>query len=296
MAETKEVVEKKKGLKDSVVQMIDQNGDGKIDIQDIITIGLNMPKVKINREEFLRKELARYYPEETIELAVNYTPAYAQIKPEHIDKIANEVIKYENLCVSGISTLLGSVGSLATVAAIATIPADIAQYYGYMLRTAQKLMYLYGFPQLNISENDANIDTQTMNILIFCLGVMYGDVVAKNTLLALSKALAVGVEKTLLKTALTKGTVYPLVKNIASKWFGVKMTKTIYANFFRKAIPVIGGLVGGAITFFTFPSCCKKLKNSLKDTYLSNPDCTLEPTLEIEEVGETPKENETIGV
>ena len=53
------------------------------------------------------------------------------------------VIRSERLKVSGISAALGTPGGAAMAA---TIPADIAQYYGCMLRVAQKLLYLYGFP------------------------------------------------------------------------------------------------------------------------------------------------------
>lgn len=84
------------------------------------------------------------YPQETIDNAIAHTPAYAQIPVNEIDKIADEVIKFERNCVSGISAALGAPGGVAMVA---TIPADLAQYYGYMLRAAQKLMYLYGFPE-----------------------------------------------------------------------------------------------------------------------------------------------------
>ena len=41
----------------------------------------------------------------------------------------------------------------------ATIPADIAQYYGCLLRVAQKLLYLYGFPQIEYKENEQAFDT-----------------------------------------------------------------------------------------------------------------------------------------
>lgn len=153
----------------------------------------------------------------------------------------------------------------------ATIPADIIQYYGYMLRTAQKLMYLYGFPEINIDEKGQAFDTETLNILTICLGVMYGVASANNAIKSIAKALAVGVEKKLINKALTKGTVYPIVKSIA-KWFGVKMTKEVFAGFFKKAIPVVGGVIGGGITFVSFKPCCDKLKNSLKDTLLTNPE------------------------
>ena len=50
------------------------------------------------------------------------------------------------------------------------------------------------------------------------------------------------------------------------------MTKDIFAGFFKKSIPVIGGAIGGSITFLSFKPCCDKLKKSLQDTLLSNPD------------------------
>ena len=66
-----------------------------------------------------------------------------------------------------------------------------------------------------------------------------------------------------------KGTIYPIVKNVA-KWFGQKMTKDVFAGFFGKSIPVVGGVLGGGITYLTFKPCCDKLKKSLRDTRLSN--------------------------
>lgn len=72
-----------------------------------------------------------------------------------------------------------------------------------------------------------------MNLLILCMGVMYGVVGANNALKAVAKALGTGVEKQLLRRALTKGTIYPIVKSV-SKWFGVRMTKQIFAGVFKK--------------------------------------------------------------
>ena len=152
----------------------------------------------------------------------------------------------------------------------ATIPADMAQFYGYMLRTAQKLMYLYGFPEIDITQKGSKFDSATLNMLTICLGVMYGTAGANKAIKMLAKGLANGVEKKLIKTALTKGTIYPIVKSV-SKWFGMNMTKKVFAGFFSKAIPVVGGVIGGGITYVTFKPCCDKLKESLQDTYLSNP-------------------------
>ena len=231
-------------------------------------MGLKVPGIRINREDFLRKELFKRYPQDVIADAIEHNPAHARIPLEEIDKIADEVIQFERTCVSGISVALGMPGGVAMAA---TIPADIAQYYGYMLRATQKLLYLYGFPEIDTEEAGEKFDSETINILIICLGVMYGAAGANNALKAMAKALASGVEKKLMRTALTKGTLYPIVKNVAS-WFGKRMTKEVFAGFFKKAIPVVGGVIGGGITYISFKPCCDKLKASLRNTQLSNPN------------------------
>lgn len=253
--------------KDKVAEALDANNDGKIDVQDIIIIALKTPGVNINRADFLEKQFMKNYPQEVIQDAIKFNPAHAGITVEEIDKIADQVIQYERNCVSGISLALGMPGGVAMTA---TLPADIAQFYGYMLRAIQKLLYLYGFPEINV-ENGVNIDDETMNIITLCLGVMYGVKGATASLKMLSAALGKGVEKKLLAKALTKGTFYPMVKKIV-KWFNVNMTKQIFAGFFKKAIPLVGGVIGGGITYLSFKPCCDNLKKSLQDTLLCNPD------------------------
>lgn len=254
--------------KKAVFNAVDVNGDGQIDIEDVILMAFKVPGVSVRRDNFLRKELQKKYPEEMIEKAVAETPMLAGVSQEDVNQIADDIIQNERLKVSGISAALGTPGGAAMAA---TIPADIAQYYGCLLRVAQKLLYLYGFPQIEYKENEQSFDTETMNQIIVCMGVMFGVANAKNALLAMAKALGMGVEKQLMKKALTKGTIYPIVKSI-SKWFSVKMTKEVFAGFFKKAIPVVGGVVGGGLTYATFKPCCTKLKGVLEDTYLSNPN------------------------
>lgn len=252
--------------KDSVVKALDQNGNGEIDIDDIIVLAFKTPGVHVTRASFLQKELYKNHSQEVIDAAIATTPARAGISSGEIDRIADDVIRFERNCVSGISAALGAPGGWAMAA---TIPADIIQYYGYTLRAVQKLLYLYGFPEVDSDEEGILLDSHTINQIIVCLGVMNGVAGANKAIKGMAKALAAGVEKKLLNTALTKGTFYPLVKAIA-KWFGVKMTKEMFAGFFKKAIPVVGGLVGGGITFLSFKPCCYRLKEALQDTMLSN--------------------------
>ena len=268
--EVKKAVSKGKDIvfdsKDKVFDALDINKDGRVDTEDIIILGLRIPGVHIDREEFLRKQFMKNYANDVIQDAVKFNPAHAGITVEEIDNIADQVIQYERNCVSGISLALGAPGGVAMVA---TLPTDIAQYYGYMLRAIQKLLYLYGFPEINV-ENAVNIDDETMNLITLCLGVMYGVEGSVASVKILSNALGKGVEKKLLQKALTKGTFYPIVKKI-SRWFSVCMTKQVFAGFFRKAIPVVGGVVGGGITYLSFKPCCDNLKKSLQDTALCNP-------------------------
>ena len=253
--------------KEKIVTTMDQNGDGELTIEDVILAGLKFPGIKIERDNFLKKEFSTNYSEETVNKVIEKNPAYAGISIKEVDKIADGVIQYERLRVSGISTALSIPGGVTMVA---TLPTDIAQYYGYMLRAAQKLLYLYGFPEINIQDNQL-LDSATMNTIIVCMGVMYGVAGANTALKTMAKALGKGVEKKLINTALTKGTIYPIVKSVA-KWFNVRMTKEIFAGFFKKSIPIVGGVIGGGITYATFKPCCERLKNTLRETRLSNPN------------------------
>ena len=100
---------------------------------------------------------------------------------------------------------------------------------------------------------------------------MYGVAGANTAIKAMAAGLAKGISKKIMTTALTKGTLYPIVKSIA-KWFGVKMTKKLLSGMVQKSLPIVGGVIGGGITYVSFKTCCDKLKNSLRDTLLSNPN------------------------
>lgn len=200
---------------------MDANNDGTFDIQDVIILAVRTPGVHVTRSSFLRKELFKNHPDEVIEDAIARTPALAGIPAEEIDRIADEVIKFERNCVSGISAALGMPGGAAMAA---TIPADIVQYYGYTLRAIQKLLYLYGFPEIDSDADGICLDSETINRIIICLGAMNGVAGANNAIKGIAKALAKGVKKKLLNAALMKGTLYPFLK-ATLKWFGVNLTK-----------------------------------------------------------------------
>ena len=227
---------------------------------------MKLPLVKINREAFLKKELKGKCSEKQIQIAIENNPAYAGIGRSVIDPIAKQVINYETNKVSAISFAAGIPGGVAMVG---TIPADITQYFGFILRVMQQLAYLYGFDQFNLNEEEVNVDT--MNRVMVFLGVMFGVQSANAGVKFIAQAAAQKVSKSLAQKALTKGTIYPIVKKIAQT-VGVKMTKQIFANGVSKIVPVIGGVATGGLTYITFRPSAKRLQKSFLGLNLCNPE------------------------
>lgn len=260
-------------VKDGVVDKVKD-----IKTEDIIQQAVKLPVVRVNREKFLYKELIKYYPEDIVRLAINKNPAYAGIQRKRINEISRHVINYETNKVSAISFATGIPGGFAMAA---TVPADIVQYFGFMIRTMQKLAYLYGFSDFELNEEEVN--DETMNQIMIFLGIMFGVQGANAGVKKIAEAAAKKVSRSLTQKALTKGTVYPIVKKIAQA-VGIRMTKQIFAEGVSKIVPVIGGVVTGGLSYVTFKPCAKKLKNSFKELPLSDPNFYKEQMEEIVDV------------
>ena len=228
-----------------------------IDFEKLLKETAKLPLVNINREEFLRNELKKYCDDETIKTAIENNPAYAKISKKTIDKIADGCINFETLKVSSISFVSGIPGGFALAAAI---PADIVNYYAHVIRIIQMLAYLYGWQSL--IEVEGQMDSETSQLLTLFTGVMFGVQGATKVVTKLSSSMAQRIGKTLTTKALTKGTIYPIVKKIATI-LGVRMTKEVFAKGVSKIIPILGGLVSGGITFLSFMPMSFKFKEYL---------------------------------
>lgn len=229
----------------------------KNDFELILKKAAALPMVRIEREKFLRSALKNRFPPDKVDQAVEYNPAYAGISAKKINKIANACIDYESMKVSAISFAAGLPGGLIT---IGTIPADFVQYLGHIIRILQKLAYLYGWDDFCLK--DENMDDETANMLILFVGVMFGVNGASQTITKISAAAAQRASKAIAQKALTKGTIYPIVKKVA-QILGIKMTKEIFAKGVSKAIPVIGGFASGALTMASYKPMARKLKKYL---------------------------------
>lgn len=228
-----------------------------IDFELVLKSAVSLPTVRIDRRAFLKSELNKYCPKDQVLDAIENNPAHAGIPVSVINKIADSCINFETNKVSAISFASGLPGGLAM---FGTVPADLAQYSGHILRILQKLIYLYGWEEL-IPE-DGKLDDETNNMLTLFVGVMFGANGAATTITKVSAGAAQQASKKFASKALTKGMIYPIVKKV-SQAIGVKMTKEIFAKGVSKVIPIVGGVVSGGITYVTYKPMAYKLKRYL---------------------------------
>lgn len=246
------------------------------DLHKIIKLSMEIPGVRIDRAQFLRKELKRYYEDDVIENVIATNPARAGVSKQDIERIAKGCINYETTQVTAISIATGIPGGFALAG---TIPADIVQFYACVIRAAQKLIYLYGWPDMNYSLSD-ELDDGTYNELILFIGIMCGVSAAGQVVNRVAKIVALNTEKRIARMALTKGTIYPIIKKIATT-LGFKMTKEIFAKSIGKIIPVVGGVVSGALTFSGFKPMTKRLHNYLKELPMAEPEFYIKNNYEL---------------
>ncbi|MEU0134295.1 hypothetical protein ABZ172_09705 [Streptomyces sp. NPDC006296] len=225
-----------------------------------------LPGVRIDREAYLRTALARHCSEDDVRRALEETPAAAGIPLDVLDRVANESIRYETAKVSALSAAAGIPGFIALPA---TVPADLAQYVGHMLRVAQKLAYLYSWPDLFSVDNE-DLDDATKSVLTLFFGVMLGTQSANAAVGKVAEAMSQQAAKKLPQKALTQGVLYPVVKKIAG-YLGVEMTKQTFAKSVSKAIPLVGAAVSGGLTFATFRPMSRRLKAHLAGLHLAEP-------------------------
>ena len=221
----------------------------------VMNAALSMPMVKVDRTAFLTKEFSMY---DNADQLRDKRPIDL-FDEEAIERAARGVINSHLTTATVTSTAAGIPGGLAMAA---TMPADIAQYYWHVLVVAQKLGYLYGWPDL--LDDKGQITEGTRNVLTLFVGVMFGAQAASKLVGEIAKRVSLQAAKRLPQQALTKTIYYPVIKQVA-KWIGVKMTKDTFGRGIGKAIPILGGVLSGAITAFSFKPMAEKLQKHLRE-------------------------------
>jgi len=225
----------------------------------VMVAAMAVPGIKVNRSSFLQEQLSTYgISQDTINKCIKENPV-KHIDLTKLDAMAKACITSHTLKVTSISAAAGIPGGFAM---IGTLPADTAQYYYHILKLAQKLAYIYGYPSL--LDDEGNLTDTAINILTVFVGVMFGVATANKVLTNLSKALAEQIVKRLPRMALTKTFWYPLVKTIA-KWVGLKVTKDGFAKGAAKIVPFLGAGLSGGLTYVTFKPQANRLRKHLRE-------------------------------
>lgn len=92
----------------------------------ILRSALSMPGARINRAAFLRKELLKHFPEDTVRKAIETKPANAAIPSSVIRSLAESSIAWHRTGVSAVSFLIGLPGGWWMAG---TVPTDLVQFF-----------------------------------------------------------------------------------------------------------------------------------------------------------------------
>lgn len=220
----------------------------------VINESLKLPFIKIDRSEFLIKKFGEQVDD--IQKLIDEGPQVFFSK-EELDESAIEVINANVLQSSSLSFASGLPGGFAMAA---TIPADIAQFYGYSLKLAQEISYIYGYN--NMWSDQGELTEDAKNTLILYLGVMLGVTSAGAAVRILSNKMALQALKKIPQKALTKTIYYPIIKKVMAI-FGTKLTKATFAKGVSKFIPLVGGAVSGTMNYFSLKPMANRLKDEL---------------------------------
>ena len=222
----------------------------------VLDLALGLPFVKVDRNSFLRSELRGYCTPEEMDAAIACPPKV--LRPEALERIAKGCISYHTKAVTGLSIAAGIPGGFTL---FATIPADLAQFYGQLMCLVQKLSYLYGHE--DFTEN-GKISDYTRNQLTVMLGVAFGVKAAQKALTQLVQQLSIETAKRLPRMALTKTFYYPIIKQVA-KWLGTNLTKNTFARSAAKVLPILGGLLNGGIAYYSFTDVAKRFHKAMME-------------------------------
>ena len=255
------LTEQKKTL-DSVTAVLTENGNaqskGLALFEKSFELALKIPGVKIKRTHFLEHQLRPYLADEKI-VTISKSKTFNLVEEKILDCVADATIKNHVRAVTALSAASGAPAN--PVASVGLAAADLAQYFAQVLMLAQKIAYIYGFPDL-LDEND-NFTEVSRSMLFVLLAVAFGCKIGDQKLRLVLQALAKGVEKKLPQKALMSTWWYPILKKIAP-WFAKKMTKEKLGKIAGKVIPFLGVPISGSITYFSFKKAAKHLKNECK--------------------------------
>ena len=217
---------------------------------------VKLPVVKVNREKFLVEKFSKELDKKDIAKLLEQGPP-SLLPQKTLDRVARSCIKDNVLRASGTSVLAGLPGGILMAL---TIPTDVAQFYAFSLKLAQELGYIYGYDDLWASRNE--LSEEAKNTLLLYLGVMLGVNGAGALLRSGGVTVAKHVMTTVPQKAVAKAGWYSILKKVM-KIFGVTLTRRGLAKGMGKAIPILGGVISGGLTYATMKPMGERLQKEL---------------------------------
>ncbi|MDG3131584.1 hypothetical protein MKL26_00915 [Streptococcus suis] len=236
-----------------------------------LTTASQLPMVKVNREEFLK---TRFKDSPYLDKILADGPT-AVFSLKALRKEADKIITDMTTKTTLLAFAAGLPGNPFTAVVAGT--ADIVQYFGFALNLSQQIAYLFGEDELFVSAGK-EISEETQIRVIAYIGVMFGAGGAAVLLNKVYKAAGTNIGKKVAAQALMKTTWYPLVKKVAAV-IGVKITKKTVEKTIANAVPILGGLISGGLTYFTF----QPMGGQLADAFVRKLSGDFDSELELNE-------------
>lgn len=227
-----------------------------MDITTLILNAVDNPATRVDREQFLREIMFAYKPNMTQIEQQNFlnNPVRA-IGINEINYIADKIIKNSVWKTTGLSFLAGLPGGVLGIAAAAP---DIAQNLCYYIILSQKLAYIYG---VNFYETNISSSEYRNSSALLCLGFMFDvdnvDALIQKILDSAWKNSGKEIVEYLMKTA-----GYVLARKILTN-LGERLAQKGASNILGKAVPIMGGLLSGSMTFASFKKSASDMQQKL---------------------------------
>ncbi|GAB3127523.1 hypothetical protein GCM10027289_05030 [Tsukamurella serpentis] len=228
----------------------------------------NLPVVRVDREAFLHKQFSGS-PHLQVILEQGPQTVYTV---DSLRRKARTVVKDSAAKTSLASFATGLPGNPAIMVAAGS--ADVAQYFAFAINLSQKIAYLFGEDEL-FDGGGADLSEAAQVRIIAYLGAMFGASGAAALVSQTSKVAGANVGKKVAAQALTKTAWYPLVKKVGAL-VGKQVTKKTVEKTITKAVPVVGGVISGGLTYATFRPMGHRLADVLAKNLAGEFDVDLE--------------------
>lgn len=245
-----------------------------------------LPLVKVDREAFLRQQFKDSpYLDKILE-----DGPQSVYELDGLRKKAEHIINDMTTQTSLISFAAGIPANPFTAVAAGT--ADVVQYFGFTLNLAQQIAYLFGEAELFPKNGGKEISKEVEMRIIAYVGVMFGAGGASVLLHKVAKQAGATIGKKVAQKALTKTLWYPLVKKVGSV-IGYKITKKTVEKTIANAVPLLGGIISGTLTYMTF----RPMGGQLADTFIKQLNGDFDVDLELNQAfAQSLKEQEELGI